>query len=190
MVGDLILKNRSYRRYYEDHTVSLDTLLDLVDLARLSPSSMNLQPLRYILVNTPERCNLIFQNVTWAAYLRDWGGPSEGERPPAYIVMLTEKDLSQNYLIDAGIATQSILLGAVEKGLGGCVMGSLNKDRIRVLFNIPERYEVVYAIAIGKPKESVVIEEIDADGDIRYWRDEKGIHHVPKRRVKDIVLNL
>ncbi|MDD5573429.1 MAG: nitroreductase family protein, partial [Candidatus Hydrothermia bacterium] len=97
MVGDLILKNRSYRRYYEDHTVSLNTLLDLVDLARLSPSSMNLQPLRYILVNTPEKCNLIFQNVTWAAYLRDWGGPSEGERPPAYIVMLTEKDLSQNY---------------------------------------------------------------------------------------------
>jgi len=190
MLRDLIIKNRSYRRYYEDHQVSRETLLELIDLARLSPSSMNLQPLRYIIVNTPERCELIFRNVTWASYLKDWGGPKEGERPSAYIIVLAEKDLSKNYLIDAGLATQSILLGAVERGLGGCIMGSLNRDNVRKLFNIPDKYEIIYAIAIGKPKETVVIEEVEPDGDIRYWRDEKDIHHVPKRRLEDIVLDL
>lgn len=137
MLRDLIIKNRSYRRYYEEHQISRETLLELIDLARLSPSSMNLQPLRYVIVNTPERCELIFQNVTWAAYLKDWGGPKKGERPSAYIIVLAEKDISKNYLIDAGLATQSILLGAVEKGLGGCIMGSLNRERVQSCLKFP-----------------------------------------------------
>ncbi|MDI6851375.1 MAG: nitroreductase family protein [bacterium] len=190
MLKELIVKNRSYRRYYEDYKISREMLLELVDLARLSPSSMNLQPLRYIIVNTPERCELIFQNVTWAAYLKDWAGPEVGERPPAYIIVLAEKGVSKNYLIDAGLATQSILLGAVEKGLGGCIMGSLNGDKIRELFKIPDKYEIIYAIAIGKPREKVVIEEVGPEGDIKYWRDENDIHHVPKRRLEDIVLDI
>ena len=190
MLKDLIIKNRSYRRYHEDHQISRETLSELIDLARLSPSSMNLQPLRYFIINTPERCELIFQNVTWAAYLKDWGGPKKGERPSAYIIVLAEKDISKNYLIDAGLATQSILLGAVEKGLGGCIMGSLNRERVRELFKIPDKYEIVYAIAIGKPKEKVVIEEVGPNGDIRYWRDENDIHHVPKRRLDDIVIDI
>ncbi len=190
MLKDLIIKNRSYRRYYEDYQISRETLSELIDLARLSPSSMNLQPLRYFIINTPERCELIFQNVTWAAYLKDWGGPKKGERPSAYIIVLAEKDISKNYLIDAGLATQSILLGAVEKGLGGCIMGSLNRERVRELFKIPDKYEIVYAIAIGKPKEKVVIEEVGPNGDIRYWRDENDIHHVPKRRLDDIVIDI
>ncbi len=190
MLREFIVKNRSYRRYYEDYQISRETLLELIDLARLSPSSMNLQPLRYVIVNTPERCELIFQNVTWAAYLKDWGGPKEGERPSAYIILLAEKDISKNYLIDAGLATQSILLGAVEKGLGGCIMGSLNRDRVRELFKIPDKYEIIYAIAIGKPRGEVVIEEVRLGEDIRYWRDENGIHHVPKRRLEDILLHL
>jgi len=187
---DLILKNRSYRRFYEDYRIDKETLKELVNLARLTPSSMNLQPLRYILVNEPERCDLIFQNVTWAAYLKDWEGPKEGERPSAYIIVLAERGLSKNYLIDAGLASMAILLGAVEKGLGGCIMGSLNGENIRKLFNIPDKYEIIYAIAIGKPKETVVIEEVGPDGDIRYWRDDKDIHHVPKRKLEDIILNL
>ncbi|MEO0271851.1 MAG: nitroreductase family protein [candidate division WOR-3 bacterium] len=187
---DLIVKNRSYRRFYENYRIEPKVLLDLVNLARLSPSSMNLQPLRYIIVHTPEKCNMIFENVTWAAYLKNWGGPKEGERPSAYIIVLAEKDLSRNYLIDAGLASMAILLGAVEKGLGGCIMGSLNRENTRKLFNIPEKYEIIYAIAIGKPKETVVIDEMGADGDIRYWRDEMDVHHVPKRSLKDIVLSI
>ncbi|MGB9824485.1 MAG: nitroreductase family protein [Candidatus Hydrothermia bacterium] len=189
MLRDLIIKNRSYRRYYEDHHISRETLLELIDLARLCPSSMNLQPLRYIIVNTPEKCELVFQNVTWAAYLKDWGGPKKGERPSAYIIVLAEKEVSKNYLIDAGLASMAILLGATEKGLGGCVMGSLNRENTRRLFNIPDRYEIIYAIALGKPREKVVIDEVGPDGDIRYWRDENDVHHVPKRKLEDIVLN-
>ncbi len=188
MLKDLILKNRSYRRYHEDYKIERETLEELVDLARLSPSSMNLQPLRYMLFNEPEECNLIFNMVTWAAYLKDWNGPEPGERPSAYIVVLAERGLSKNYMIDAGLATQSILLGAVEKGLGGCIMGSLDKERFRKTFEVDDCYEIIYAIALGKPRETVLIDEMGENGDIRYWRDDKGVHHVPKRRLKDIIL--
>ncbi len=188
MISDLVTKNRSYRRFVEDIRIEPQTLRELVDLARLSASGANLQPLRYILSCQPEKNALIFPNLSWAGYLKDWPGPSEGERPSAYVIILADTEITRSVNCDHGIAAQSILLGAAEKGLGGCILASINKERLRKDLNIPERYEILLVLALGKPKEKVVIDQTDDAGNIRYWRDKEGTHHVPKRRLDDIIL--
>ena len=188
MIKDLILKNRTYRRFHENVVIKRDTLLELIDLARLSASASNKQPLRYMLSCEKDRNEKIFNTLKWAGYLKDWPGPMEGEKPSAYIVMLNDQEISKNYWCDPGIAAQSILLGAVEKGFGGCMFGSVKRDQLRYSLKIPDKYEILYVIAIGKPKEKVVIDPVTTEGSIEYWRDEKGVHHVPKRSLQDIVL--
>ena len=189
MLKDLVLKNRSYRRFYENETISIDTLKELVDLARTIPCGANGQVLKYFLVNTKNLNDKVFPNIGWAGYLKDWDGPSEGERPSAYIIMLNDRTLSQNRrLTDEGIAAQTIMLGAVEKGLGGCMLGNVKKDNLYTALNIDkEKYEIAIVMAVGKPKETVVIDEMK-DGDIKYWRDSEQIHHVPKRSLEEIIV--
>ncbi len=187
---ELVKKNRSYRRFHEEEEVSHGLLKGLVELARLSASSANLQPLRYILSNDAEKNGLIFPHLRWAGYLKDWPGPSEGERPPAYIIVLGDLTVAKNFGCDHGIAAQSILLGAVEAGLGGCVISSIDRPGLAKALNIPQDYEILLAIALGRPKESVRLEEVGTDGDIKYWRSSDGVHHVPKRRLDDIILKI
>ncbi|NLT95328.1 MAG: nitroreductase family protein [Clostridia bacterium] len=188
---ELVLKNRSYRRFYQDVKISRDTLVELIDLARLTGSGSNRQPLKYCLSCDPDLNARIFPNTLWAAYLKEWPGPEEGERPSAYIVIVEDKSIGLvNPRADLGISAQTILLGAVEKGYGGCMIASFKKKEIAELFNLPEdKYEPLLVIALGKPKEVVVIDEVGPDGDIKYWRDENQVHHVPKRALKDIILN-
>jgi nitroreductase len=189
MIEDLIRQNRSCRRFYQDQTVSRETLLGLVDLARVSASAANLQPLKYALSFEPEKNAAIFATLVWAGYLKDWPGPGEGERPAAYIVMLGDRDIAANFGCDHGIAAQSILLGARARGLAGCMIGSIKRDQLRRVLALPDRYDILLVIALGAPKEQVVMTELGPDGDIKYWRDENGVHHVPKRRLKDIVVD-
>ena len=188
MIKDLILKNRSCRRFYQEHSIDMGTLKQLVDLARLSASAGNLQPLKYILSCDPEKNALIFPCLAWAGYLKDWEGPVEGERPSAYIIILGDTQISKVFGCDHGIASQSILLGAAEKGLGGCMIGSIHREQLHNTLHIPERYEILLVLALGKPREKAVIEEIGPDGDIKYWRDSKGVHHVPKRPLDEIII--
>ncbi len=188
MIRDLIIKNRSFRRFYQEVDIKLDTLEELIDLARLSASAKNAQPLKYILSFEPQRNSLIFPCLAWAGYLTDWSGPSEGERPSAYIIILGDTEISRFLDYDAGIAAQSILLGATEKGLGGCMIASIDREGLRRVLDIPPRYEILLVLALGKPKETVVIETVGPDGDTKYWRDSKGVHHVPKRLLDDIII--
>jgi len=187
-IKELVLKNRSYRRFHQDVRVDLNTLKELVELSRLSASGANIQPLKYILSSEPEKNELIFRNLAWAAYLKNWPGPTEGERPAAYILVLGDKRLKDAFGYDPGIAVQSMLLGAVEKGLGGCILGSISRDFLRRDLNIPDQYEILLVVAIGKPKEIVVIEPLGPNGDIKYWRDENGVHHVPKRSLEELIV--
>lgn len=188
MIRALVLKNRSYRRFYQEVTIQVDTLKELVDLARLSASGGNRQPLKYVLSSDPQKNALIFEHLAWASYLKEWPGPSEGERPSAYIIVLGDTEIRRSITCDQGIVAQSILLGATERGLGGCIIGSIRKDKLRKALAIPPRYEILLVLALGKPKEKVVIENVRPDGDIKYWRDNEGIHHVPKRRLDDIII--
>ncbi len=189
MIKDLILKNRSCRRFHENETVNRQTLLDLIDLARLSPSSANLQPLKYFISCDKETNALIFPHLGWAGYLSDWQGPEEGERPLAYIIILGDTTIKGRIDCDHGIAAQSILLGATEGGLAGCIIASIKRDELRKVLELPEHLQILLVLALGKPREKVVLEEVSADGNIEYWRDENGVHHVPKRALKDIVIN-
>lgn len=159
----------------------------LIDLARLSPSARNAQPLKYIYSCDPEMNEKIFPTLAWAGYLKEWDGPEEGERPSGYIIVLGDRGITENYLVDHGIAVQSILLGAVEQGLGGCIVGTIKKKMLASILEIGDGYDVLLVLAIGKPKEEVIIEELKND-DVRYWRDENQVHHVPKRKLDDIIL--
>ncbi len=189
MIEDLVRRSRSYRRFHENRSIDKETLQELINLARLSPSSANLQPLKYIISNMPKKNSMVFPCLAWAGYLKDWPGPQEGERPSAYIIILGDTEITKNFVCDHGIAAQSILLGATERGLNGCIIGSVQKEKLRDSLNIPERYEILLVILLGVRKETVVIEEV-RDGDIKYWRDEKGVHHVPKRSLAEIILEL
>jgi nitroreductase len=190
MMHDFIVKNRSYRRFDESKEISADILRQLVDLARLSGSGMNVQPLKYILSAEKKKNEMIFPALAWAAYLKDWDGPKEGERPSAYIIMLGDTTIRKNFGYDPGIAAQSILLGAAESGLGGCMIASVKRELLQSKLRVPDWYEILLVLALGYPAEKVVLDEVEHDGDTKYWRDEKDVHHVPKRKLDDIILKL
>ncbi len=186
-IHQLVEKTRTFRRFDESHAVSEDTLVSLVDLARLSASGANRQPLKYILVTDPAVRADVYPCLAWAGYLSDWHGPDPGERPAAYIVILGDREISESFGVDHGIAAQSIMLGATEAGLGGCIIASVKKEKLRVALNIPKQYDVLLVLALGKPVERVVIDTIN-NNDVKYWRDEKHVHHVPKRTIAEIVI--
>jgi len=188
MLRDLIVRTRSIRRFHQETPVDRETLRELVDLARHSASGANIQPLRYILFCEPERNARIFPLLSWAGYLKEWPGPVEGERPAGYIVILGDKRLRQSFDVDHGIASQSILLGATERGLGGCIIATIQRREMRAMLGLEEHYEILLVLALGKPKETVVLEEVGPDGDIKYWRDAEQVHHVPKRSLDELII--
>ena len=187
MLKDLILRNRSYRRFDQSVSVPMELLREMVEAARLSGSAGNMQPLKYMLFNEPEWCDMIFQTLAWAGYLKDWPGPSDGEKPTAYIVQLGDLELTDDWWCDDGIAAQSMLLTAVEQGFGGCIIGSVHREKLRSFLHIPERFRIIQVLALGRPVEKVVIHKA-LGGDIKYWRDEKGVHHVPKRGLDELII--
>lgn len=184
-LAELIKKNRTYRRFDGSFKIDKAELLSLLEIARLTPSAANLQPLRFVLSTETEKNSRIFATLKWAAYL-DWSGPSEMERPSAYIVMLTDTTISKNPLYDAGIVSQTLLLQAVEKGWGGCIFLSVNREELKKELNLTENLEIVSVIALGKPVEEVIVEELTDS--VKYWRDEKNVHHVPKRKLTDLII--
>lgn len=185
-LSELVKKNRSYRRFNQNTRISEEQILRWIELARNTASGRNMQPLKYALCTDEKMNSLIFEQLAWAGYLQEWKGPSEGEQPTAYIAVLKDKLLAENIYCDDGISMQTILLGAVSDGFGGCIIGSFNKTRVSTIFKLPDHLELLWVIALGEPKETVILEESDGE-DIRYWRDEKNVHHTPKRRLKDLI---
>ncbi len=189
MLIDLLNKNRSYRRFDEGYEIKYNDLRDLVALARLTPSSVNWQPLRFILVNDREKNEALFENLAWAGLLKEWKGPAEGERPSAYVVILTDNTVAKNMKTDVGIVAQTMMLGAAEKGFGGCMIGSVNRENVSKIFGIEtERYTIDLVLALGKPAEEVMIVDLPDNGCTNYYRDENDVHCVPKRSIEDFIL--
>jgi nitroreductase len=188
MLEELVRRSRSCRRFRQDEAIDVQTLRQLVGLARLSPSGANRQPLKFVLSCSAATNAQVFPHTRWAGYISDWPGPVEGERPAAYIVILGDTGIAKSFGCDHGIAAQSIMLGAVERDLAGCMLGSLDKDGLRRALDIPAQYEILLVLALGRPNEAVVLEETGSDGDIRYWRDDEGVHHVPKRPLSELIL--
>lgn len=189
----LLEADRSCRRF--DASVSLpeSKLKALVSLTRLCASGRNMQPLKYVVIGAehPELLKSIFPMLKWAGYLCDWNGPAEDERPTAYIVQCLDASLTSDAMCDDGLQLQVISLGATALSLGGCIVKSFNVADLIELLGLPEHIKPLYVYAMGFPKEKFVIEStLSTGGDIRYWRDEAMVHHVPKRPLNEILLTL
>ncbi|WP_457576144.1 nitroreductase family protein [Desulfomarina sp.] len=189
----LVEATRTYRRFYQNHKIEGEFLHGLINLARLGGSARNCQPWQYMVVNDMETCEKIFPYLGWAGYLADWKGPVAGERPSAYIICLLNRERltgsEAEAQFDLGIASQNIMLGAMQHGIGGCRIASIGAGLSR-LFIIPAHLKISLVIALGKPKETVVLEECSDDSAVRYWRDEEGLHHVPKRTLASCLVEL
>lgn len=188
MIKELILKNRSYRRFDGSVEVPRTALKKMIELARFSASGSNNQPLKFIFCNNPVTNESIFSTLAWAGALKDWDGPDFGERPTAYIIILHDTTISNDTGVDHGIAAQSILLGAVEAGYGGCMLGSINRPKLSEILKLERQYKILLVIALGKPVENVILEDLTPGTSTNYHRDEAMNHYVPKRTLKELII--
>lgn len=191
-IKQLVEQTRTVRRFKQEQAISEEVLKELIHCGGMSGSARNAQVLKYMLVTEPQQRERLFPMLGWAGYLSDWKGPEEGERPPAYIICLLDESLlkgSENEAhFDLGIATQSMLLAAAEKGIYGCRIANFSKN-IEGKLNIPESLNIMLVTALGYPAEEVVLEQVGDDGDIKYWRDGAMVHHVPKRSLDEIIVS-
>ena len=184
MIYERITKRRTIRKYSEE-PVPKDVLIKCVDAARLSPSGMNRQPLKYIIVNEDKLLTQVFSTTSWAGYLPNYG-PTDEEMPRAYIIILLDKEICKGFGHNAGIAAMSISMVAYEEGLGSCILGAIDRPMLKEILNVPDNLEIVLAVALGYPAEKPVVEKVK-NGNIKYWLDKNDVLHVPKRELKDIV---
>lgn len=184
MLKDLIYTSRSIRRFAQEPPVSLGQLRELVDLARMSPSAGNKQALRFALITDPALRGQVFGTLGWAAYLTHWAGPAEGERPTGYIAIVEAVAV---HPLDAGIAAQSMMLGAAEMGLGGCMIATVKRNELADILGLSEGQKIPLVLALGKPSEQVECVPMQPEGDVKYYR-EGGVHYVPKRALDDLII--
>lgn len=189
MLEDLVERNRSYRRFDANNPIPEKVLIELVELARKCPSGKNNQVLKYVVTAEKSTCDKIFPLLQWAGLLKEWSGPTEMERPTAYIIVVKDGNIGLNHYCDDGLAIQTMLLGAVEKGFGGCILGAFNKDKLSKVLQLSNQLEPLYVIALGKPAETVVLTDV-VDNDTKYYRDKEDVHHVPKRSLHEIIIKL
>ncbi len=193
MLKELVSKNRTYRRFYEEIIIPEKDLLSLIELARLSASPRNRQSLKFFFSNKEDTNKKIFETLSWARALPNWKQPKKGERPSAYIIVLGDNSIlpkveKSYHEVASGIAAQSIMLGATEKGFGGCIIAAIKRQQLKNYLQLSEYIDILLVLAMGKPKENVIISEMPKNGNYNYWRDEKQNHYVPKRNLEDIVL--
>lgn len=189
MFKDLVYQNRSFRAFDESRPISADDMRALVDLARHVASGMNKQPLRYRIVSDTAERERMLANTRYAGAL-SIPLPPEGQKPTGFIVIFNDSEVNSPDVLalkDCGIAAQTILLGATEMGFGGCMLASFHPARLCEDLNIPARYVPLLAIALGTPAESVALEDADEIA-APYYRDDENVHHVPKRKLEDILL--
>jgi len=186
----LVQKTRSCRRFHQDPPADINLLKSLVDISRMTASAANLQPLKYVLSSEPQTNSAIFNCLGWAGYLKDWPGPVSEEQPTGYIIMLGDQNIAKNVDMDIGIAAQTIMLGAYNQGFGGCMLANIRHRQLVDVLDIADHYKILLVLALGTPKETIAIEPIGTDGDCRYYRDNQGVHHVPKRSLDDIIVRI
>lgn len=186
---ELCMHARTVRRFREALGIDPATALGLVEAAGLAPCAGNLQELRYVIILDKARREALFPLLSWAAYLRDWPGPGEGERPAGYIVILSPSEEKPFTRMDAGIAAGYITLNARAAGLGTCILMSFDRAGMGSLLCVPEGLSPILVVALGEPAEEVVVETLASGGPVEYWRDSEGVHHVPKLPVSDLLID-
>lgn len=185
-IYELAISRRSIRRF-KDIPIPREILGRCVNAARLAPSASNLQPLEYIVVDDAQLLPQVFSTLKWAAYISPAGNPPQGRRPKAYIIILKNRDIGvSSSVYDVGATMENIILVALAEGVGSCPIASVNRDKLRRTLNIPSVYEIPLVLALGYADESPIVESFD--GSVKYWKDEDGVLHVPKKKL-EIVLH-
>jgi len=185
-VYEAAVSRRTIRRFTQK-PVPMRVLKKILNAARLAPSGGNIQPCEYVLVTEKSLLEKVFSTLKWAMYLGSSGAPSEGERPTAYVVVLVNtRRKAEGGEVDCAAAIENMVLTAWEEGVGACWMASVDRERLRGILSIPEHCRICFVVALGYRAEEPVVEDMKGE-DVKYWRDENGVLHVPKRRLEDIV---
>lgn len=188
VVRKLLMCNRSVRRFDGSRAVDYETLLKLVDLTRYCASGRNAQPLRYRIVDSAEACERLFPLLAWAGYYTDWSGPSETERPVAYLIQCLDTGITANQLCDDGLQLEAITLGATALGLNACIIKAFNAEKLSEVMDLPARYRPLYVVALGYAAEKTRIVEMPANGEFKYYRNAADEQCVPKRSLKELII--
>ncbi|RGZ00079.1 nitroreductase family protein [Clostridium sp. AM58-1XD] len=189
MLKELVMQCRSYRRFYEDVKIPNEVLRGLIDLTRFTASAANAQALKFRIIDSEDEKEKIFPLIGWAGALPEWDGPEKGERPAAYILICCDLEKGKNKMTDDGIVAQTIMLGAVENGFGGCMIANFKRAETAEALGIDRnQFSPDLLLALGKPKEHVVIVPVGEDGSMKYYRDQEQVHYVPKRKLEDILM--
>ena len=188
MFDELVKKTRSYRNFDNSYRMSGDELTSLIELCRYTAATANLQSVKFAYAYKNEDCDKIFPHLGWAGYIKENKPPYKGNEPAAYILLCSDTRISREVIgLDIGICAQTIVLAAAERGIGACILGSMNRDAVSKIFSLDDAIKPIIIIALGKPKEEIRI--VDAvDGNIKYYRDENDVHFVPKRPLGEILL--
>lgn len=178
---------RTCRRFEEDQPLNMTDLEWLADCARLAPSAKNAQELRFVLVGPGETCQKLFALTRWAGALKDWGGPHPGERPTGFMAILMPENGRELTCFDVGIAAQTIQLAATSRGWGCCMIQSFDHQAAPALLHVPQGLKMALVLGLGVAREKRMVTPLPADGSTTYWRDQDGVHHVPKRALEDLI---
>ena len=190
MLKDLVTKARSYRRYDQSYAMSETELKSFVDIARITNSGSNQQPLKYKIICKQPLIDQYFAITKWGGRFKDYNGPAPGEQPTGYIVICCDTQIkaAAAAITDMGIAAEILVLAAAEAGFGSCMIGNFARDKCRELLALADHLEPILTVAFGKPNDEIVLEELSEGEPSDYYRDENLVHHVPKRKLDDILL--
>ena len=184
MLYEKIIKKRTIRLFKQD-PVDYKILEKCVDAARSSSSARNAQPLEYIIIDSKEILEKLIPLINFGGEITQNKKAKKGFEPTALIIIIVKKQAEEYAKYDVGIAAQNISLVAYENNIGCCMMGSIDNKAIQKILNIPDNYTVDLVISMGHPAEQPILEETDKEPE--YFRDEKGILHIPKRKLKHVL---
>lgn len=184
-VYEAIMNRRTIRKFKQT-PIEHDKLEKLVDCARMAAYAANAQPLKFKIIDDKETLGKIFPYTKWAAMLKD-GAPSQSERPAAYIAILGDTSIKKSFECDAGAAATNIILAAYEMEIASCWLGAINRNEIKKVLDIGDRYELPYIIALGYPAQKS--RAVDSnDGSTKYFMDDNNVLNVPKRPLSEVLI--
>ena len=185
-IDTLLEKNRSYRGYRKDYVVKREMLERIVAVNAKIPCGKNQQTLRFKLVTKDTGADKVLENIKLGGMLPELHLPFEGTEPEAFIIVCGTTPETKIVDIDLGISMQSMLLKATEMGLNGIIICAFNTAKITEVFHLP--YEPLAIVAIGKGIEKIKLVPIDENESHAYYRDEQGVHYVPKVRAEQLII--
>jgi nitroreductase len=135
------IKNRKSIRKFKEHNIKSEEIQKIMDAAILAPSAKNLQPCKFIIVESQKKK----EELAKACLGQDFIASAS-----IIIVCVINESLSKWTTLDAGIAIQQMVLQAQELEYGSCWIGALNQEEVKQVLNIPAHLKVVAVLPIGK----------------------------------------